>query len=182
MQLPAGRGAAARSARPSRCSRTRWARSCKGWRTCSASHNTIDLLLEHFDFEWDASIWNDDLPYMIEGHGKKFMEIPFSAYSDAAYAIQITNPMPPTPFSTWETNTPDFILRIMKAQFDALYERGAEQGRADADDGARLHHRPAVALARCSTSSSPMPSSSKASCSPPTMRSCAWWMRRTIQQ
>jgi hypothetical protein len=90
-------------------------------------HHTIDLLLEHFDFDWDASIWNDDLPYMIEGYGKKLIEIPFSAYSDAALAIQITNPMPPTPYGTWHSNTPEFILRGMKAQFDALYERGAEK-------------------------------------------------------
>ena len=54
-----------------RSSRIDWANICKGWRTCFASHHTIDLLLEHFDFEWDASIWNDDLPYMIEGYGKK---------------------------------------------------------------------------------------------------------------
>ena len=99
----------------------------RGWRTCFASHHTIDLLLEHFDFEWDASIWNDDLPYMIEGYGKKLLEIPFSSYSDAALAIQITNPMPPTPYGTWHSNTPDFILRAMKAQFDALYERGADR-------------------------------------------------------
>ena len=36
----------------------------RGWRTCAASHSTMDLLLKHFDFEWDASIWNDDLPYI----------------------------------------------------------------------------------------------------------------------
>jgi hypothetical protein len=99
----------------------------RGWRTCFASHNTIDLLLEHFNFEWDASIWNDDLPYMIEGHGNRVLEIPFSSYSDAALAIQITNPMPPTPYGTWHSNTPDFIFRGLKAQFDALYERGAEK-------------------------------------------------------
>ena len=99
----------------------------KGWRTCFASHHTVDLLLEHFDFEWDASIWNDDLPYIIEGYGKKLLEIPFSSYSDAACAIQITNPMPPTPYGTWHSNTPEFILRTMKSQFDALYERGAER-------------------------------------------------------
>jgi hypothetical protein len=64
---------------------------------------------------------------MIEGYGKKLIEIPFSAYSDAALAIQITNPMPPTPYGTWHSNTPEFILRAMKAQFDALYERGAEK-------------------------------------------------------
>ncbi len=49
----------------------------RGWRTCAASHSTMDLLLKNFDFEWDASIWNDDLPYIVEGHGKSFMEIPF---------------------------------------------------------------------------------------------------------
>jgi len=99
----------------------------RGWRTCFASHSTVDLLLEHFDFEWDASIWNDDLPYMIEGHGKRLLEIPFSSYSDAAWAIQITNPMPPTPYGTWHSNTPEFMLRTLKAQFDALYERGADK-------------------------------------------------------
>jgi peptidoglycan/xylan/chitin deacetylase (PgdA/CDA1 family) len=85
----------------------------------------MDLLLEHFDFEWDASIWNDDLPYMIEGHGNKFLEIPFSTYSDAAYSIQMAANIPINPFCTWDTNTPDFIFRTMKAQFDALYERSA---------------------------------------------------------
>lgn len=98
----------------------------RGWRTCFASHNTIDLLLEHFDFEWDASIWNDDLPYMIEGYGNKLLEIPFSSYSDAITAVQISNG-PPTPYGAWPTNSPDFILRSMIAQFDALYERGADR-------------------------------------------------------
>jgi peptidoglycan/xylan/chitin deacetylase (PgdA/CDA1 family) len=99
----------------------------RGWRTCFASHSTVDLLLEHFDFEWDASIWNDDLPYLIEGYSRRLLEIPFSSYSDAAWAIQITNPMPPTPYGTWHSNTPEFMLRTLKAQFDALYERGAER-------------------------------------------------------
>jgi peptidoglycan/xylan/chitin deacetylase (PgdA/CDA1 family) len=99
----------------------------RGWRTCFASHNTIDLLLQHFDFDWDASMWNDDLPYVIEGHGNRLLEIPFSAYGDAALAIQITHPAPVNPFCTWHTNTPAFIAAALKAQFDALYERGAEQ-------------------------------------------------------
>ena len=91
---------------------------------------------------------------MIEGHGKKLLEIPFSAYSDAALAIQITNPMPPTPFGTWRLNTPEFILQHMKTQFDALYERGADKpvlmpltvhdfiiGRPSRSHGARrVHH------------------------------------------
>jgi peptidoglycan/xylan/chitin deacetylase (PgdA/CDA1 family) len=97
----------------------------RGWRTCFASHHTIDLLLEHFAFDWDASIWNDDLPYLIEGHGRQILEIPFSQYGDASLAIQITNPAPPTPYCTWHTNTPRFIFNTLKAQFDALYERGA---------------------------------------------------------
>jgi peptidoglycan/xylan/chitin deacetylase (PgdA/CDA1 family) len=99
----------------------------RGWRTCAASHHTMDLLLKNFDFEWDASIWNDDLPYIVEGHGKKFLEVPFSVYSDAAYTKNAGNMQPVNQFNTWEWNTPDTVFQIMKDQFDALYERGAEQ-------------------------------------------------------
>ena len=118
----------------------------RGWRTCFASHNTIDLLLEHFDFEWDASIWNDDLPYMIEGHGKRLLEIPFSSYSDAAWAIQITNPMPPTPYGTWHSNTPEFIFAHPQGAVRRALRTRRRQARPDAADGARLHRRTAVAL------------------------------------
>jgi hypothetical protein len=30
-------------------------------------------------------------------------------------------------FNTWEWNTPEMAFQIMKAQFDALYERGADE-------------------------------------------------------
>ena len=63
-----------------------------GWRTCFASHNTLDLLLEHSDIEWDGSMWNDDLPSLIEGHGREILEIPFATYSDTALGVDITNP------------------------------------------------------------------------------------------
>lgn len=98
-----------------------------GWRTCAASHSTIDILLKNFDFQWDASIWNDDLPYMIEGHGRTFIEVPFSVYSDAAYSKNASNLTPINRFNTWEWNTPDTSIQIMRDQFDALYERGATE-------------------------------------------------------
>ncbi|HXF55903.1 MAG TPA: polysaccharide deacetylase family protein [Hyphomicrobiaceae bacterium] len=99
----------------------------RGWRTCAKSHVTLDLLLEHFDFQWDASVWNDDLPYLIEGYGRSFMEVPFSVYSDAAYSKAAGNLQQINRFNTWEWNTPDVVAQIMRDQFDALYERGAEQ-------------------------------------------------------
>ena len=99
----------------------------RGWRTCAASHSTLDLLLKNFDFQWDASVWNDDLPYLIEGHGRSFMEVPFSVYSDAAYSKSAGNIEQINRFNTWDMNTPDCVAQIMKDQFDALYERGAEQ-------------------------------------------------------
>lgn len=100
----------------------------RGWRTCFASHNTIDLILEHSDIEWDGSMWNDDLPSLVEGHGREILEIPFATYSDTALGVDITNPaFPPTRFSTWNANPPDFMLRNLKLAFDALYERGAER-------------------------------------------------------
>jgi hypothetical protein len=86
------------------------------------------LLLEHSDIEWDGSMWNDDLPSLIEGHGREILEIPFATYSDTALGVDITNPaFPPSRFSTWNANPPDFMLRGLKSAFDALYERGAER-------------------------------------------------------
>lgn len=96
----------------------------RGWRTCFASHSTLDLILQHFDFEWDGSMWNDDLPYLIEGHGRQLVEIPFAAYSDVALCSQR---FPFNTYSTWNCATPDFFLRGLKAGFDALYERGARE-------------------------------------------------------
>lgn len=99
----------------------------RGWRTCFASHDTLDLILEHSDFEWDGSMWNDDLPSIIEGHGREILEIPFATYSDVALGVEITSPsFPATRYSTWNSNTPDFVFRAFKSSFDALYERGAE--------------------------------------------------------
>ena len=97
----------------------------KGWRTCAASHNTMDILLEKFNFEWDASIWNADLPYMIEGHGKSFLEVPFSIYSDSSYTKSAVTLRAINQNNTWEWNPPETVFQIMKDQFDALYERGA---------------------------------------------------------
>ena len=100
----------------------------QGWRTCFASHDTIDLILEHSDFAWDGSMWNDDLPCIIEGHGRELLEIPFATYSDTALGVDITSQSnPPTRYSTWNANPPDFMLRGWKSAFDALYERGAER-------------------------------------------------------
>ena len=98
----------------------------RGWRTCFASHNTIDLILEHFDFEWDGSMWNDDLPYIVEGYGREVLEISFHAYSDVAL-VALGAEGPVSAYGTWQSNTPEFALRALKSMFDALYERGAEK-------------------------------------------------------
>jgi hypothetical protein len=55
------------------------------------------------------------------------LEIPFASYSDAALAVQITNPFPVNPYVTWISNTPEFTLQALKTSFDGLYERGAER-------------------------------------------------------
>jgi peptidoglycan/xylan/chitin deacetylase (PgdA/CDA1 family) len=100
----------------------------RGWRTCYASHNTLDLLLEHTDFAWDGSMWNDDLPYVIEGDGRQILEMPFATYSDAALAVSISSSASPvTPFSTYHSNTPEFIFNGWKAAFEGLYEMAANK-------------------------------------------------------
>lgn len=100
----------------------------QGWRTCFASHDTVDLILEHSDFAWDGSMWNDDLPSIIEGYGRELLEIPFATYSDTALGVDITSAgNPPTRYSTWNANSPEFMFRGWKAAFDALYERSADR-------------------------------------------------------
>jgi peptidoglycan/xylan/chitin deacetylase (PgdA/CDA1 family) len=100
----------------------------QGWRTCFASHDTVNLILEHSDFAWDGSMWNDDLPSIIEGYGRELLEIPFATYSDTALGVDITSAgNPPTRYSTWNANTPEFMFRGWKAAFDALYERSGER-------------------------------------------------------
>jgi peptidoglycan/xylan/chitin deacetylase (PgdA/CDA1 family) len=94
----------------------------RGWRTCFPSHNTIDILLEHFRFEWDGSRRNDDKPYMISGHGREMVEIPFIYDADSSLSVRITNPQPANSAGTWDCNPPEFTFRALKAWFDALYE------------------------------------------------------------
>jgi peptidoglycan/xylan/chitin deacetylase (PgdA/CDA1 family) len=99
----------------------------KGWRTCFPSHNTLDILLEHFHFDWDCSRRNDDKPYIIQGHGRDIVEIPFIYDADSSLSVRITSPQPPNSSNTWDCNPPEFTLRAMKAWFDALYESGSER-------------------------------------------------------
>jgi hypothetical protein len=111
----------------------------RGWRTCFASHNTIDLILQHFDFEWDGSMWNDDLPYLLEGHGRQLVEIPFAAYSDVALCSQRFQF---NTYSTWNCASLIFLRGLKPVSMRSM--NAAQMSRADAANGSRLRNRPAI--------------------------------------
>lgn len=49
-----------------------------GWYCREPSPNTIELLVEEGGFIYDSDVYNDDLPYYVNVHGKRFLLIPYS--------------------------------------------------------------------------------------------------------
>ena len=64
----------------------------------------------------------------IELEHRQILEMPFATYSDAALAVSISSSASPvTPFSTYHSNTPEFIFNGWKAAFEGLYEMAANK-------------------------------------------------------
>ncbi|MCQ6268128.1 polysaccharide deacetylase [Fictibacillus sp. WQ 8-8] len=80
---------------------------------------TIDLLVKH-DFVYDSSLMGDDVPYAIMAKEKWLLEFPVTWMLDDweqfAYSA-----MPQVGAVIEE---PDKVLRMWKAEFEALYEEG----------------------------------------------------------
>ncbi len=91
-----------------------------GWRSCFISDRSIGLTLEN-GFEWDSSLWNDDLPYILERDGKRMVEIPFTINNDVSFLGE--------PCASAYSSGKNGIVRDMdvawRAEFDACYEKGA---------------------------------------------------------
>jgi peptidoglycan/xylan/chitin deacetylase (PgdA/CDA1 family) len=86
----------------------------KGWRCPDyrISPQTLDLLAES-DIAWDSSLLNDDLPYVLDCHGRALVEIPFTtSTADKTYAAY------PHP----QRGGPDGLANVWNTEFDVLYE------------------------------------------------------------
>ena len=78
--------------------------------------HTLDYLIEE-GFDYVADWTNDDQPYMMTVNEKKIVSVPYS------YEVN------DSPFIYYRNGSIDEFEKLIKRQFDCLYEEGAESGR-----------------------------------------------------
>lgn len=90
----------------------------KGWlgSALAESWNTLEFLIEE-DFSYVADWVNDDQPYLMNVGGKQIVSMPYS------YEVN------DSPFLYYRNGTIDEFEKLIRRQFDVLYEEGAQSGR-----------------------------------------------------
>lgn len=93
----------------------------RGWRCPDyrVSPQTLDILAQE-GFEWDSSLLNDDLPYMLDCGGRRLVEIPFS--TSTADKSFIGYPYP-------QRGGPDGLANVWNNEFGVLYEESSREPR-----------------------------------------------------
>jgi peptidoglycan/xylan/chitin deacetylase (PgdA/CDA1 family) len=91
-------------------------RDIAGWRSCTQSLNTIDLLIDRGAL-WNSNSFSHDMPYLWERDGKYLVELPRHTFGDGRG------------YGKSECNNPLNLITIWEEAFDELYEE-AQKGRA----------------------------------------------------
>jgi peptidoglycan/xylan/chitin deacetylase (PgdA/CDA1 family) len=88
--------------------RNRTTRNIVGWRSCTQSPNSLELLMEH-GFLWNSNSFSHDLPFLWESNGRVLVELPRQPFGDGrTYGKQ-------------DAGDPQKTLTIWKAMFDELH-------------------------------------------------------------
>jgi peptidoglycan/xylan/chitin deacetylase (PgdA/CDA1 family) len=95
-------------ARASAMIRGRAGRAPAGWRSCTQSPNSIELLMEQ-GFLWNSNSFSHDLPFLWENGGRVLVELPRQPFGDGRTYDD-------------DAGDPERTLRVWKAMFDELYE------------------------------------------------------------
>jgi peptidoglycan-N-acetylglucosamine deacetylase len=80
-----------------------------GWRTCTQSPNTLELLMEH-EYLWSSNSFSHDLPFLWMKDGRKLVELPRHPFGDGRI------------YGHDDFGTPRDALEVWRAAFDELYE------------------------------------------------------------
>ncbi|HXG51743.1 MAG TPA: polysaccharide deacetylase family protein [candidate division Zixibacteria bacterium] len=83
-----------------------------GWRSCTQSPNSIELLMEH-GYLWNSNSFSYDLPFVWEGDGKKLVELPRQPFGDGRL------------YGHRDSGNPADALAVWKAMFDQFYDESA---------------------------------------------------------
>ena len=82
-----------------------------GWRTCTQSDNTVELLMEE-GYIWNSNSFADDMPYVWENGQARLVELPRQPFGDGRlYGHQ-----------NRAGDHPDNALRLWKRFFNDLYK------------------------------------------------------------
>jgi len=85
----------------------------RGWRSCTQSPNSIELLMEH-GYLWNSNSFSHDLPFLWEKDGRYLVELPRQPYGDGRTYQHRNN----------DAGTPENAFNIWQSMFDELYEEG----------------------------------------------------------
>ncbi len=85
-----------------------------GWRSCTQSTNTIELLIEH-GFVWNSNCFHEELPFLYEKDGKLLVELPRQPFGDGTLFAHRHG----------EFGNPFFGLEVWKEYFNELYGESA---------------------------------------------------------
>jgi peptidoglycan/xylan/chitin deacetylase (PgdA/CDA1 family) len=81
-----------------------------GWRSCTQSPNSLELLIEH-GFLWNSNSFSHDLPFLWEASGGHLVELPRQPFGDGRTYQHRNN----------DAGNPNDTLVIWKAMFDELH-------------------------------------------------------------
>ena len=82
-----------------------------GWRSCTQSPNSLELLMEH-GFLWNSNSFSHDLPFLWEANGRTLVELPRQPFGDGRTYQHRNN----------DAGNPHDTLLIWKAMFDEFHE------------------------------------------------------------
>jgi peptidoglycan/xylan/chitin deacetylase (PgdA/CDA1 family) len=81
----------------------------RGWRSCTQSQNSIELLMEH-GYLWNSNSFAHDLPFLWEANGHTLVELPRQPFGDGRT------------YGGHDSGNPADTLLIWKGMFDELHE------------------------------------------------------------
>jgi peptidoglycan/xylan/chitin deacetylase (PgdA/CDA1 family) len=89
--------------------KSRAAKRPVGWRSCTQSPNSIELLIEH-GYLWNSNSFSHDLPFLWESDGKTLVELPRQPFGDGRT------------YGHRDSGNSNDALVVWKGLFDELYE------------------------------------------------------------
>ncbi len=79
-----------------------------GWRSCTQSPNSIELLMEH-GYLWNSNSFSHDLPFLWESNGRVLVELPRQPYGDGRT------------YGHRDSGNPNDTLVVWQGMFDDLH-------------------------------------------------------------